>query len=137
LKADAKFIEHHPSYVPKAMLWSTVRLFDLRGTRDALFMAQFLPYPRQLTILSVYVSYLLEILAVVGVFVRTSRNAPRAVWWVPVLAFLTIILLSGDIRYRASIEPFTVLFASVAIAKIIDLLHLLPAPLLSSARLRA
>jgi hypothetical protein len=36
-----------------------------------------------------------------------------------VLACLIILVLSGNIRYRASIEPFTVLLASVAIARIV------------------
>ncbi|HEX9547024.1 MAG TPA: hypothetical protein VF942_06780 [Acidimicrobiales bacterium] len=67
VKADVKFVSHHPTYIPKVMFWNGVRLFDLRGTRDALFTAQFLPYSRSLVTLSVRASYVLELLAIVGI----------------------------------------------------------------------
>jgi hypothetical protein len=61
----------------------------------------------------------LELLAVAALFLPMTRRAPRSVWLFPVLACLIILVLSGNIRYRASIEPFTVLLASVTLARIL------------------
>jgi hypothetical protein len=109
------FIEHHPTYLFTVAYWNTVRLFDLDGTKAALFDAPFLPFPHGLTVASVYASYLLELIAIAALFLRRTWTAPKVIWIAPILAFLGIILLSGFIRYRASIEPFTILLASVAV----------------------
>jgi hypothetical protein len=117
-RAAIDFVKKHPGYVPKVLFWNTVRMFDFRGTADAIFTAQYIPYPHGLTVLSVFASYLLELLAIVALFLPLTRRAPKSVWLFPVLACLIILVLSGNIRYRASIEPFTVLLASVTLARI-------------------
>jgi hypothetical protein len=48
------------------------------------------------------------------------RGAPYAIWVIPVLAIVTIVVLSGNIRYRASIEPFTILLASIAVTAFLE-----------------
>jgi 4-amino-4-deoxy-L-arabinose transferase-like glycosyltransferase len=118
-RAAIDFVRKHPGYVPKVLFWNTVRMFDFRGTPDAVFTAQYIPYPHGLTVLSVFASYMLELLAIAALFLPMTRRAPKSVWLFPVLACLIILVLSGNIRYRASIEPFTVLLASVTIARIL------------------
>jgi 4-amino-4-deoxy-L-arabinose transferase-like glycosyltransferase len=113
--AAVRFVGAHPTYVLTVAYWNTVRLFDLDGTKAALFDAAYLPYPRRLTQAAVYASYLLEALALVALCMRRTWSAPKVVWLTPVFAFVPIVLLSGFIRYRASIEPFTVLLASFAV----------------------
>jgi 4-amino-4-deoxy-L-arabinose transferase-like glycosyltransferase len=124
--AAITFIKHHPSYLAKVAYWNTVRLFDLDGTKAALFDAQFLPYPRALTVAAVFASYLLELLAVVALFLRRTWTAPRVVWLIPILAFVPIALISGFLRYRASIEPFTLLLATVTVVHYAERLELFP-----------
>jgi 4-amino-4-deoxy-L-arabinose transferase-like glycosyltransferase len=118
-RAAIDFVKNHPGYLPKVLFWNTVRMFDFRGSADAVFTAQYIPYPHSLTVLSVFASYVLELLAVAALFLPMTRRAPKSVWLFPVLACLIILVLSGNIRYRASIEPFTVLLASVTLARIL------------------
>jgi 4-amino-4-deoxy-L-arabinose transferase-like glycosyltransferase len=110
-----EFAREHPGYVPKIMVWNTVRLFDLAGPRDALFIRQFIPYPERLTRLSVYASYIVYVVAAVGATRRLARRAPMALWIFPFLVWLNLALLAGNIRYRASIEPFLLLLVGVAV----------------------
>jgi 4-amino-4-deoxy-L-arabinose transferase-like glycosyltransferase len=111
-RAAVDFLAAHPTYFGTVIFWNTIRLFDLNGTSGALFAARYVPYPRRLTEAGVYSSYLLDALALVGLALGVTRGVPRVIWLVPVLAWLAIVLLSGNIRYRASIEPFTVLLAA-------------------------
>jgi hypothetical protein len=41
----------------------------------------------------------------------------------PVLFALVLVLISGEIRYRASIEPFTVVFAAAGVVTVLDRLR--------------
>jgi 4-amino-4-deoxy-L-arabinose transferase-like glycosyltransferase len=124
-KAAIDFARHHITYVPKVLYWNTIRLFDLRGTGDATYIARFIPYSRSLTEISVLTSYLVEALAVVALFLGATKRIPKAIWLFPALAFLTVIVLSGNIRYRASLEPFSVLLASFTVARVVERLGLL------------
>jgi 4-amino-4-deoxy-L-arabinose transferase-like glycosyltransferase len=133
-KAAVDFAEKHPAYVPKVLAWSTIRLFDLRGTQDATFVAKFIPYPRSLTVISVLASYCVEALAIAGLFLADTWRAPRAIWLFPLFAVLTIILLAGNIRYRASIEPFSVLLAGVTLALLGERLRLFARPVSPGGR---
>jgi 4-amino-4-deoxy-L-arabinose transferase-like glycosyltransferase len=123
-----KFIKAHPAYVLTVAYWNTIRLFDLDGTKAAVFDSQYLPYPHRLTDAAVLASYVLELLAIVALFLRRTWEAPKVIWLVPIVAFIPIILLSGFIRYRASIEPFTVLLAAVTVTAAIQRLGWLPTP---------
>jgi hypothetical protein len=116
LKATYDYVKAHPGYPFRAAAWNTAGLFDLQGSKLALYMGQFIPYPRRLTRLSVYSSWLLGLLAVVAVFLPTTRRAPRVVWLIPITAFVLLVFVSGNIRYRASIEPYTVLLSAVTVA---------------------
>jgi len=109
------YIAAHPTYVAHVALWNTVRLFDLRGPSDSLAIAPYVPYNRTLVYLSVYSSYLVDLLVVVGCFTRRARRVPWYFWTTPVILFLGIIVVSGNIRYRAVLEPFIVLLASLAV----------------------
>jgi 4-amino-4-deoxy-L-arabinose transferase-like glycosyltransferase len=113
-------IVENPFYVVRVAFWNTVRLFDLEGTDQAMFIRQFLPYPAWLTRLSVYASYVVYGLALFGATRRLARRAPLAVWLFPLLAWANLAVLSGNIRYRASIEPFLLLLAAVAVTTIVD-----------------
>ncbi|MGH9184337.1 MAG: glycosyltransferase family 39 protein [Acidimicrobiales bacterium] len=115
------FVIDHPGYVPKAMLWNTVRLFDLEGTDHALFVRQFIPYPEMLTRLAVYASYLVWLVALAGLFLPAlRRRLPWPVALFPVLVWLGLAVLSGNIRYRASLEPLAVVVAGGVVALVAD-----------------
>ena len=117
--ADVSFIAHHLGYIPKVMVWGGIRLFDLRGTNDARVLAYFVSWPTGLTLAAVYASYVLEGLALIGILLPATRRAPKAIWLIPVLALVSVIMIGSGIRLRASIEPFTILLAAQAIAFVV------------------
>ena len=49
-------------------------------------------------------------------FSPTIRRAPRWVWAVPVVLWLSVIPFVGETRFRMPIEPFLVLLAAVALS---------------------
>ncbi|MGI8663288.1 MAG: glycosyltransferase family 39 protein [Acidimicrobiales bacterium] len=126
--AAIDFAKDNPRYVPKVFFWNTVRLFDLQGTRDAEYISQFIPYPTGLTKLSVYSSYLVYVLAIAGALLGAARGAPKVVWLFPVLVWLNLALLSGNIRYRSSIEPFLLLLAAATVAAVHQRIRTVPIP---------
>lgn len=119
-EASVDFVRDHPAYPLKVVAWNTVRLFDLKGPGHALFAARFLPYPPGLTRLAVYSSWILGLVALVGLALGSARSVPRAVWAIPLLTFSGLVILCGNIRYRASLEAFTVLLAAAAVGTVLD-----------------
>lgn len=118
ISAVLTFLSHHPTYLPRAMFWNTVRLLDLwsmklsrgwaRGDLDA--TAGF----ANLGIVSFWV---LGLLAIVGAFTSMARRIPRALWLVPLLFWLSVVPVNvATPRFRAAIDPFVILLASCALA---------------------
>lgn len=118
--ATKDYVRDHPGSLPKAMFWNVVRLFDLQGTGHALYYGQFVPYPPGLTKLAVYSSLVLLVFALVALVSGALRRSLRAVWLFPAVAIVLYSVVSGTLRYRASIEPFTVLLASYGVVRIVD-----------------
>lgn len=113
------YMADHPGSIPKSMFWNTVRLFDLQGPGHARSLAPYFPYQVGLVQAAVVSSYAMGVLALVGVARRRLRGVPLAVWSFPVLVYVNLAIVSGNIRYRASIEPFVVLAAAAALAGIL------------------
>lgn len=115
------YLGEHPGYVAEVAFWNTVRLFDLDGGTYSRFIARFVPYPRYLTNLAVLASYVVLAAAIVGAFLRRAREAPLALWLVPagIYAFM-VVTLPASIRYRASLEPFFILLAALAVVAAYD-----------------
>jgi hypothetical protein len=110
------YLRHHPTYLGTLAVWNTVRLFDLRGPRDALFISQYIPYRSGLVRLTVYAWYLGAALAVVGALTAKARRAPWALWLAPLIVIASaLFIVSGNIRYRQPIEPFVVLLAALGV----------------------
>lgn len=122
LRSEAiDFVGNEPTAVPKVLFWNVVRLFDLQGPGHALDYATYVPYPQGLTRAAVYGSWVLGALAVGGLVVfRTWRRVPWPVLAFPALAIVFHGLVSGEIRYRASFEGFTVLLAAAAVVALLD-----------------
>lgn len=115
----AQFARENPGYIPKVLFWNTVRFFDLQGPRSALEYSQYVPYTRDLTRVAVYASWVVGLLAIAGLVRGATRRPPLAIWIFPLLAFALHIILSANIRYRATLEPFTVLLAAFAVTQIV------------------
>jgi 4-amino-4-deoxy-L-arabinose transferase-like glycosyltransferase len=119
--ATIDFIKEHPTYPVEVAFWNSVRLFDLDGGDYNRSIAPFVPYPGWLTKLSIVASFGILILAIIGAFFRAARRVPLAVWAIPVLTYVfMVITLPASIRYRASLEPFFVLLAALPVAAVLD-----------------
>jgi 4-amino-4-deoxy-L-arabinose transferase-like glycosyltransferase len=115
VRLTENYMEAHPTYILSVAYWNSIRLFDLRGPSDALLIARYVPYNDNLVYLSVYSSYFVDLLVVVGCFTQRARRMPWYFWSTALLLYLGLILVSGNIRYRSVIEPFIVLLASLAL----------------------
>jgi 4-amino-4-deoxy-L-arabinose transferase-like glycosyltransferase len=111
------YIEEHPAYVAEVAAWNTIRLFDLRGPHDADLTAPWIPYPRRLVDVAVFTGYLIDLLVVIGCWTRRVRDVPVSFWITPAILFLGLIVVSGNIRYRAVLEPFLILVAAAALVE--------------------
>jgi hypothetical protein len=118
-------IREHPVYLGKAVVWGTQRLFDWDGGDYSLdVIATYVPYSRALARLAVYTGYIGFALALVGAFFKAARRVHFAVWLIPILMYAFIVLtLPASIRYRASIEPYFVLLASLPVTAGLDRLE--------------
>lgn len=110
-------IVDNPGYLLDVVYGNTLRLLDLDGggyNRDV--VARFNPYPLWLMNAAIYGSSVVLVLAVYGATQRAAGRCPFAVWAIPLvtLAFM-LLLLPANIRYRASLEPFVILLAAVAV----------------------
>jgi len=119
-KAAFDYIKAHPTYVFRVLYWNTVGLFDLDGTHIAFKDAPYIPYSLRFTRLAIYSSYVMELLAIASFALARTRKVSKAIWVIPITTFFMIIALTGNIRYRAAIEPYTVLLAGGTVAAVID-----------------
>jgi 4-amino-4-deoxy-L-arabinose transferase-like glycosyltransferase len=111
----------HPSYVPQVAFYGLMRLFDLDGGDYDRRNAVFLPYPPTLVWASVLATYPLLLAAAFGVRSPLRRRAPTALWAIPLLMVVQIaVLLPANVRYRASVEPYLLLLASLALAPAVE-----------------
>lgn len=113
---SVEYLREHPGYIGRLAFWNGVRLLDLRGTRDALFISQFLPYRPGLVRLAVYGWYVAAVLAVVGAFTVKAHRVPWPLWLAPLIVIASaVFIISGNIRYRQPVEPFVALLAAVGV----------------------
>lgn len=114
--AAREFALEHPGYVVTVAFHNTLRLFNLAGA----------DYERQVAEgdyglgtkwakLMTYGLWPFLVLASVGAFMPAARRAPRWVWGVPVLMLSTVVILATN-RFRASIDPFILMLAALALA---------------------
>lgn len=122
LRSEAvDFAVDNPSYVPRVAFWGLVRLFDLDGGDFDRRNSVFLPYPPKMVWASVLATYPLLVAAAFGARSQLARRAPLAVWAIPLVIVVEIaVLLPANVRYRASIEPYLLFLASLALLPLVE-----------------
>jgi 4-amino-4-deoxy-L-arabinose transferase-like glycosyltransferase len=118
--AAESYALHHPAYVAQVVFWNTVRFFDLRGPRDANWLAPFIPWPIKLIELSILTFYALAIISIFGVVTGRIRGVPWAIWTLPALWFVSLVLTVTIIEYRFLVEPFLILLTSLTLVHLFD-----------------
>jgi 4-amino-4-deoxy-L-arabinose transferase-like glycosyltransferase len=113
------YVGDHPTYVPEAGFWNTLRMLHLYDPSYARVNARDNALGRGLANLGLYGFYPVALLAALGAFTRRARECPRFLWLAPLL--LASVVFGGSfIRYRAPIDPFLILLAALAVASALD-----------------
>lgn len=110
-----QYIEDHPRYLLTVGVWNTAHLLGFTYLGYSLADAR----RQRLPVWSVYaqncVFWILGVLAIIGGFTRRTRAAPRWLWAVPILLFLTVVWVgAGSSLYREPVDPFLILLAGCA-----------------------
>jgi len=114
------YARQHLGYVARVLEASFVNLFDLSGFGEARTAAASLGYGGRAAETWVLSSYAAGLLGIAGALSRRSRRVPLGVWLVPVLFLAGTIPTLGTLRYRAPIEPYFIVFASVTVVTLAD-----------------
>jgi 4-amino-4-deoxy-L-arabinose transferase-like glycosyltransferase len=110
----------HPSYVPVVVGTNLRNLFDLGGRRVTDVSHNSEGYGRRASTVWLFSYGVVALGAIAGAVSKRARSVPLAVWLIPVLFVLVTIPTLGTPRYRAPIEPFLVLLASLAVTGALD-----------------
>jgi 4-amino-4-deoxy-L-arabinose transferase-like glycosyltransferase len=110
----------HPSYVPVVVGTNLRNLFDLGGRRvtDVSHISE--GYGRRASTLWLFSYGVVALGAIAGAVSKRARSVPLAVWLIPVLFVLVTVPTLGTPRYRAPVEPFLVLLASLTVTAALD-----------------
>jgi 4-amino-4-deoxy-L-arabinose transferase-like glycosyltransferase len=111
------YIGQHP-LAPLAVVYhNSLRLLELEGSFAWRASAGAIDLPEQTAQLGVISFWLLCLLALMGAFTRAARAAPRWIWLVPVLLWLSVAVINAETpRFREPIDPFLSLLAACALA---------------------
>ncbi len=108
------FIGRHPTAVPQAIFWNTVRLLDLAGRHLSRSTAHLdVGATKNVADLSVYSFWVVALLAIAGLFTKAVRSVPRSLWLVPLFIWLSeAAITTGTPRFRAALDPWFILLAA-------------------------
>jgi 4-amino-4-deoxy-L-arabinose transferase-like glycosyltransferase len=120
------YIGAHPLSPLKVAYHNTLRLFELAGSyawhASALAVGMHISNART----GVVSFWVMCVLALIGLFTRAARRAPRWLWAIPVLFALSVVFVNVETpRFREPIDPFFVLLAGCAVATAIERLRAL------------
>ena len=115
--ASLDFIKEHPGYVATVAFWTTRRMLDLAGMDWSIHTAATISATRGPAIAGVICFWVFALLAVAGAYF--ARGTPLWLWSVPLLMYLSVVFLVVETpRYRTAIDPFIVLLAALALARV-------------------
>ena len=110
------YIREHPTYVATVAYWNTRRLLDLVSrdwSRHTASTVSVTPGWSDIGVVCFWV------FAVLALFARRVREAPAYVWAVPLLMYVSVVLLASETpRYRAALDPFVILLAALALQRL-------------------
>jgi 4-amino-4-deoxy-L-arabinose transferase-like glycosyltransferase len=116
LDADARrYVEAHPLSLLRTGFWDTLRLLDLAGVGFERQLGTYAAYPPTLTLISVYASWLVLVLALAGAITPDARREAGVVWGCIAALYAGTVLVDGGIRYRSPCDPFLVMLAGLAL----------------------
>jgi 4-amino-4-deoxy-L-arabinose transferase-like glycosyltransferase len=121
------YIGDHPLAPLKVAYHNTLRMFELEGSFAWHASAAAIDLPIAVARIGVISFWLLCALAVIGAFTRAVRDAPKWLWWVPILFALTIVFVNVETpRFREPVDPFLILLAACAVGALLARLRSSP-----------
>lgn len=110
------YIRAHPTAPLDVAFHNTLRMFELEGSYAWRASAFAIDLHTGIAELGVGAFWILCIVALLGIPTRCARGAPRWIWWVPVLYWLSITFVNVETpRFREPIDPFLLLLAGCAL----------------------
>ena len=111
------YIGDHP-LAPFAVIYhNTLRMLELEGSFAWRASAAAIDLPAQTAEIGVIGFWVLCALALTGAFTAAARAAPRWIWAVPLLFWLSVAIVNVETpRFREPIDPFLILLAACALA---------------------
>jgi 4-amino-4-deoxy-L-arabinose transferase-like glycosyltransferase len=110
-----RYLAGHPGYGIFVFAQSVRALFELQSLDLNREAAKFIGYGTRTADAETLGWALVGILAVCGAFTRAARRAPPTLWLTPILFTAATAVVLGTPRYRAPMEPFIVVLASLAV----------------------
>ncbi len=114
------YARDNPGYIPVVVAINFAHLFDLSGLDRADLGHRSEGYGRGSSTLWTVSFWIVALLAVAGSLTTRARQAPLALWLIPVMFVLVTVPTLGTSRYRAPIEPFIVLLATLSLLHLLD-----------------
>jgi hypothetical protein len=110
-----RYIADHPRYLLTVGVWNTAHLLGFTYLDYTLADARRQRLPGWSVYAQNWAFWILGVLAIIGVVTRRARGAPRWLWAVPILLFLTVVWVgAGSSVYREPVDPFLILLAGCA-----------------------
>src|SRR5207302_6047801 len=111
------YLGDHPASPLKVAYHNTRRLLELEGSFAWRASAYDIGISGGTAKIGVVSFWLVLLLAVLGAFTRRARRAPRWLWLVPLLLYLSVVFINAETpRFRTPVDPFLILLASCALA---------------------
>jgi 4-amino-4-deoxy-L-arabinose transferase-like glycosyltransferase len=112
------YIGNHPGAPFAAGFDNTLRLLELEGTHAWRTSAASIGISGATAKIGVISFWLLTLLALGGLVTRAARTIPRWVWGVPLVMWLSVVLVNAETpRFREPLEPFLILLAACLLSR--------------------
>jgi len=116
-QAAINYIKAHPTAPLQAAGDNTLRMLELEGTFAWRASTSALNIHEPWAGIGVSGFYVLGLLAIAGLFTRRARRAPAWLWLMPILYWLSIVVVNVETpRFREPIDPFFLLLAACAVS---------------------
>ncbi len=117
LSRALSYLSAHPLAPIEAGYDNTRRLLELEGAHAWQASAASIDLDSGSARIGVLSFWLLCALALAGAFTALARQVPKWVWGVPLLMWLSVVLVNAETpRFREPIDPFLILLAACALA---------------------
>jgi hypothetical protein len=118
-RAALRFIAHHPAYPLSVAGHNLQRWLGLAGIARARFEAHTADIGPRWATIALPFAWALALFALLGLVTGAARGTARALWLAPALLLTTTLLVNAETpRFRAPLDPFLILLAAAAAARL-------------------